>query len=303
MPRIFVQIASYRDPQLLPTLQDLDRNARCPQLLRFGICRQFHPCDRFNDLGGYADDARAGIIDVPYRLSRGACWARSLTQQLYAGEEYALQIDSHMRFAAGWDVLLVDMLRTLQSRCGISKPLLTAYLPMFNPASDHPRKRDDVPVQMIFSRFSENGILLNSGRAMPEWRKLRFPVRARFFSGHFAFAEGRFVREVPYDPNLYFHGEEISMAVRAYTHGYDLFHPHRSLLWHYYERRYRERHWDDHTSWYKSDLASHARVRALLGVSSGRRFDFVAHGLGRARSLRDYERFAGISFQKRTSLI
>lgn len=156
---------------------------------------------------------------------------------------------------------------------------------------------------MTFSRFSSDGVLLNRARAMPEWRGLQTPVRARFFSGHFAFAEGRFVREVPYDPYLYFHGEEISMAVRAYTHGYDLFHPHRTLLWHCYERAYRDRHWDDHDSWYRTDLASHARVRTLLGVSSSGGTNFGHYGLGEIRSLEAYERFAGINFKKRISFI
>ena len=209
----------------------------------------------------------------------------------------------HMRVAAGWDAGLIDMLRQLRSRCGIAKPLLTTYLPTFDPESDDPAKRDDVPAQMIFGRFSDDGVLLNRARVMPQWRSLQFPVRARFFSGHFAFAEGRFVLEVPYDPYLYFHGEEISMAVRAYTHGYDLFHPHRTLLWHCYERNYRDRHWDDHTTWYKADQKSHARVRNLLGASPAEKMYFGCYGLGKMRSLEDYERFSGINFRKRISLI
>jgi hypothetical protein len=302
MSRIFVQIASYRDPQLLPTLRDLDRTGRRPEFLRFGICRQFHPGDQFNDLGTYRTDGRVRMIDVPCLVSRGACWARSLTQELYSGEEYTLQIDSHMRFAPGWDVALTEMLRSLQSHCGIPKPLLTAYAPTFDPEVDDLQKRDHMPVQMIFSRFSEGGVLLNRARSAPEWCKLAFPVRARFFSGHFAFAEGRFVRDVPYDPHLYFHGEEISMAVRAYTHGYDLFHPHRSLIWHSYKRDYRDRHWDDHAAWYKADQASFARVRALLGISHRNGIHFGRYGLGKARSLRDYEQFAGINFANKTAL-
>ena len=41
---------------------------------------------------------------------------------------------------------------------------------------------------------------------------------------------------VPYDPTLYFLGEEITLAVRAYTHGYDLFHPSETIVWHEYTR-------------------------------------------------------------------
>jgi hypothetical protein len=36
---------------------------------------------------------------VPWSESRGVCWARSAIMELYAGEDYFLQLDSHHRFA------------------------------------------------------------------------------------------------------------------------------------------------------------------------------------------------------------
>ena len=74
---------------------------------------------------------------------------------------------------------------------------------------------------------------------------------ARFYSAHFCFAPGSFCLEVPHDPNYYFHGEEISVAVRAYTWGYDLFHPHKIICWHEYTRKNRTKQWDDDKEWYK----------------------------------------------------
>jgi hypothetical protein len=62
-----------------------------------------------------------------------------LTQRLYAGEEYTLQIDSHMRFTRHWDETLIRMLRQLVDECGIPKPILTAY-----PHGYEPRKKLDV---------------------------------------------------------------------------------------------------------------------------------------------------------------
>ena len=35
---IFVQIAAYRDPELLPTIRDCLQKAKYPKLLSFGIC-------------------------------------------------------------------------------------------------------------------------------------------------------------------------------------------------------------------------------------------------------------------------
>jgi hypothetical protein len=55
--------------------------------------------------------------------------------------------------------------------------------------------------------------------------EMKEPLMTRFFSGHFVFVEGTWIEEVPYDPNLFFHGEEGSLAVRSWTSGYDLFNP------------------------------------------------------------------------------
>ena len=95
--KIFIQIASYRDPQLVLTIKDMIEKAKNPKNLRFGIARQFHPDDKFDDLSEYSKDKRFRVLDIPYNESRGVCWARNLTQQLYQGEEYTMQIDSHMR--------------------------------------------------------------------------------------------------------------------------------------------------------------------------------------------------------------
>ena len=112
--KIFIQIASYRDPELVKTIKSAIENAKKPQNLVFGIARQFHPDDKFDDLSEYNGDKRFRILDIPYNESKGACWARHLIQQLYKDEKYTLQIDSHMRFAQNWDEEMIKMIKQLQ---------------------------------------------------------------------------------------------------------------------------------------------------------------------------------------------
>jgi len=135
--------------------------------------------------------------------------------------------------------------------------------------------------------------------SIPDAGRLERPLRARFVSAHFLFTVGSFCRDVPYDPELYFYGEEISLAVRAFTHGYDLYHPHRVMLWHEYSRAEKAKHWGDHPDWHLADGHSFARCRRLLGME-GENPDLGRFGLGKERSLRDYERFAGIRFALRS---
>ena len=85
--KIFVQIASYRDPQLLPTLRSMLENAKKPQNLRIGICRQYHPDDKFDSLEEFKGDKRFRVLDVIYTESKGVCWARNQVQQLYQNED------------------------------------------------------------------------------------------------------------------------------------------------------------------------------------------------------------------------
>ena len=56
---------------------------------------------------------RFRIINVKDIDSLGVCWARHSVQQLYSGETYTLQIDSHMRFEQDWDEILIEMLKNL----------------------------------------------------------------------------------------------------------------------------------------------------------------------------------------------
>ena len=147
--KIFIQIASYRDPELIKTIESAIDNAKKPKNLVFGIARQFHPDDKFDDLSKYEKDGRFRILNIPYLDSKGACWARNQIQQLYKDEKYTLQIDSHMRFAPNWDEEMINMIKQLQKK-GYKKPLLTGYVSSFDPDND-PAGRAMEPWRMVFS--------------------------------------------------------------------------------------------------------------------------------------------------------
>lgn len=297
-PTIFVQIAAYRDPQLLPTIKDMLENASYPEHLRVGICWQYHPGDVFDWLDEYREDDRFSIREVLYSQTKGVCWARNQVQQMYDGETYTLQIDSHMRFVPAWDELLISMITQLQYE-GYPKPLLTAYVPSFNPEND-PEERVMEPWRMTFDRFIPEGAVFFLPETIPNWQKIEAPVPARFYSAHMAFTLGAFSVEVQHNPEYYFHGEEISIAARAYTHGYDLFHPHRVVIWHEYTRKGRTKQWDDDTTWGEKNMHSHHTNRKLFGMDGEEQSGHDGpYGFGRERTLRQYEEYAGLLFSKR----
>jgi len=299
---IFVQIASYRDPQLTPTIRNMIAKADHPENLIFSIVWQHKHEDRWDNVWEFYGDPRFKIIDISYEDSKGCCWARSLCQRQYNDERYTLQIDSHMRFVDHWDTILIEMLESLRSK-GHSKPILSTYPAPFDPDTfDEENPPDCKPMMMKFYRFSKSGIPY----FIPDYWNEIFtrPVRSRFMSGGFVFADGTLIDDVPHDPNIYFQGEEISMSLRTFTHGYEIFHPHIGVLWHEYERDSATKHWfDNTTSWFDKDQKSLNRVGVLLGINNGK--IEKQFGLGTEKTLEDYIQFSGIDFktssvQKRT---
>lgn len=298
--KIFVQIASYRDPELLPTIRDCIAKAAKPELLTFGICWQR---DENETMAEFATDPRFTILDIPWQQSKGLCWARSLIQPMWKGEEYTLQLDSHHRFLQNWDEELIEMMKLT----GSPKPIVGSYAGMYSPKENKLLNVD--PYKMVPSNFTEGGTILFYPHSIAGWENLKKPIRARFVSGHYFFTIGQHCQEYKYDPNIYFAGDEISLSIRSFTLGYDLFHPHKTIIWHEYTREGRTKHWSDHDqklkeqgltelTWYERDVASKRRLRHMLREEDNG-IDLGIYGLGPVRTHRDYELYAGIDFAKR----
>ena len=297
--KIFIQIASFCDPQLPITIEDCIKNAKKPENLVFSIARQYNPDDNSDNLEKWKDDKRFKVINILHTESKGVCWARNLVQQQYDGEKYTLQIDSHMRFVPNWDEKMIKMLKDLQKK-GHKKPLLTGYVPSFNPDND-PAERVREPWRMVFDRFIPEGAVFFLPETIPNWKILESPVTARFYSAHFCFTLGEFSKEVQHNPEYYFHGEEISIAVRAFTHGYDLFHPHEVLIWHEYTRKGRTKQWDIDKEWVVKNNHSHLVNRKLFGMDGLTQDGHDGkYGFGNIRTLRDYEEYSGLMFSERS---
>lgn len=291
-PTIFISIAAYREFELVNTLRDCFAQADDADRLRVCICWQRDAAD---SLAEFESDPRLDIIDVPYQESRGVCWARNAIQQRYGGETYTLQIDGHHRFAPQWDRTLIEMVESLQ-HTGVAKPIITGYVPGYDPWND-PAGRCRESWGTGLDRFETGGVIFMRPFVPPTPQTA--PMPCRFWSAHCSFTLGRFNEDVVIDPGGYFHSEEIVMCVRAWTHGYDMFNPHRTVLWHEYTRKRRVCHWDDHADWGEQNAKCIAQYRRQFGVDGTARERCDPYDFGTERSLRDYERFAGVEFATR----
>lgn len=319
-PSIFVSIASYRDPELIPTLHDMIKTAKHPENLNIAIFWQDDKeIKTFLNQGmrlikkkkhlGYPlhqlkyKHARISILSVHYYESKGACWARHMAESLFKNETYFLQIDSHCRFIQDWDHEMITMLNSLRDKS--PKPILSSYPPAYEPGEDE--KRKDYVSRLIFNAFSPEGMVQMTSMPVKE----DAPVRCGYLAAGFVFSDGSFVRDVPNDPNIFFMGEEIAMATRAFTHGYDTYAPHKILLWHFYTRKNHSKVWTDHNNeakksgavelaWWERDKIAKSRVRTLLGTGPDA-VELGRYTLGTQRSLQEFEYRLGVNFNKRAA--
>ena len=71
-----LHLPAYREPELIPTIEDALAQAKYPKRIHFGICRQFHPDDKFDNVDKYREDPRFKIKDIPYKKVKGLAYAR-----------------------------------------------------------------------------------------------------------------------------------------------------------------------------------------------------------------------------------
>lgn len=297
-PTIFVQIAAYRDEECLPTVHDLFKKAANPDQVTVGICWQY---DKESEAPfTYTErETQLRVHNVDIRESQGACWARYQTQQLYQGEDYTLQIDSHMRFIPEWDRVLLEEI----AACPSPKPIITCPPAKYTPPDnlqDNPR-----PTVNGVKPWSKDFGVRSRGAFLS--RHPEKPLNGAFICAGFFFAPGAVIEDVPYDPYLYFSEEEPTYAARLWTHGWDIFSATQAIVYHFYNvgehKGKRTLHWDDHKDRYAFyRRRSRARFRHLFGIEPSTDPEVLKeidrYGFGTARSLQDYEAYCGISFAK-----
>ena len=229
------------------TVESIFARAKYPERIRIGIVDQIEagtdlscdlpivPCTTNADqaLCKYRD--QIDVYEMEAGLAVGPTFARHVVQRMYRGEYYSLQIDSHTVMARHWDTDLIEQIESTNNEMAV----LTHYLDDARGAVDTDSGHVSKESRMVVCNANYEG----SGRE----RRLRHDLQQQpdvlpavegvpqlqpYFSSDFAFSQGHFVLTVPYDPSLPMvqkEDEEISMAIRAFTNGYDFYTPRRSV--------------------------------------------------------------------------
>ena len=299
-------IASYRDPECQHTVRDMFAKAKYPERVFAGICWQFDPvldADCFEHPPQFPEQVR--MVQYPASQSQGSCWARKEALSLKKDEEFVLMIDAHMRFVQDWDE---QMLRNLAA-CPSVKAAITALPPHYYPPNQLQSCENAVSIIYIgslwvhdgFQPVSLSGWLYNR----EDWQKT--PTLTPFLVGNFLFGPARMFDEVPYDPHIFFRGQEPVYSARLWTHGWDIYQPDRIVIYHYWESPGRDKggaHYKLNTNNDRADRSKAAlkRVRHLLGVEKTddpqALVEIEKYSMGNVRTIKEYWAFADIDLIK-----
>lgn len=304
---IMVSIASYRDDQCADTINNIKDNANNPQNLRFTICQQNSPLDE-DCLKRVKDTSNIYVIRLNHTDAKGPNYARYIIQQRYRGEQYYLQIDSHTRMIKGWDTILKNQLDPMD--------LITQYPLEFknvpkkfrgDPEKEGWTKRKNRgPLLPLF--FDKDGILHYQSNYINT--KNKSYIQPGLVSG-FIFTHGEFNNLVPYDPNLYlFFGEQMDIAIRTYMAGYNIKTPKDTVIYHIYDRSYRNL-WNPKnilfTKKKELEILSLFRLYVRLGYLNKKnipkQYRFILNYKlkeNNIRTLEDYQKFAKINIKEET---
>ncbi len=300
--RIFISIASYRDPELQWTIKSAIENANNPENLYFGVVHQGVDSELF-DINAIKN---MSLIKMHPKEAKGAGFARAKAMELYSGQEYFLQIDSHTRFVPGWDAISIDQLNRAKNISGHSRVLLSYF-----PAPYEPERNGGMFLvknnPKIKSYPTRQRILLNKRK---QWTAERFefdsklkenPELSETVLGGFIFSDALIVNEVPYDSEISFFGEEVCFAMRSWTRGWDIYSPSKNIVYHFYSRGGYSKIWKDRNlrgiSWKEiEEISYNKQKRILCGEEEG------VFGAGSVRTLAEYEIFTNTNFKDFYSL-
>lgn len=324
---IFMSVASYRDEECKVTAENLFMRASNPRRLFLGIFEQNDYIDPICVPDGWKDcdspdfcpidNLRRKIVSS--LRGKGPCYARYIAALLFRGENYFFVIDSHMVWNRHWDTKALAHLYRSRS----SRPVLSHY-PNTWDKNDTEHEAAGRVMVMCNAEFNHS---LHFTKNVGCWfdRKMDpFPVP--FAAAGYLYGDSRMIYEVPMDPYLehLFDGEEVMFSTRLFSHGFDLFSPGENVVYHNYHRGAVKRWWDENKTkgavgpsnkWRGMAIPAQRRVQYFLKANKfpGSTQPLVdqrtlqqipnitaeeeKYGLGKARSLEEFEHFAMIDLK------
>ena len=323
---IFVSIISKNDSRCSDTVANLLRSATNPERIRVAVVDRTNPlsstryaaCDAppipcSSDPGQIlcTYSANVDVYEMNTEQEAGAMFARHIGQRMYRGEFYFLQagVDAGIAFSEGWDEELIRQLEATNNEMAVISTYLSETK-INRPINAMPKRHtichasyEGVGRERRLEHTRSNQV---EQTAPPDRTEL--PMLQPFWTSELSFSRGHFAMQVPYDPQLCGldeQDEEVSMAVRAFSSGYDFYTPTQSVIFRIIRTKADSNSHSDHTGLCKANAKKKSRKRlySLIGLDNNNDEDVFPHeyGLGAVRDTAKFFTLYGIHASERVT--
>lgn len=234
--RLCISIVSFCDSELVPTIHNALSQARYPENITISLVEQDFASNYENlkeVVEGYGANLSYKYFSV--EESQGVVWARWWAAKELLNNDYGyyLQIDSHSRFLRHYDSFLISSYNNAYDYWG--RFVWTGYCPSYD-IENGEYILHYAPVQSTFGIVQKQLPSVIVGCIKPAniydnvYGEPSYQV-----SGHFLFGEASIFIENPFDPFLFWEGEESTYAARLYCNNILTVSPPANYIWHKYE--------------------------------------------------------------------
>ena len=303
---IFVNIPSYADPQIWPSIDDIFKKAKHKERVFIGVAHQTFDFEadskkvkKYKEK--YGDNLRIILLEAGSII--GCQPSRKYTHEFYENEDYYFNTDSHARMIDQWDKKIILEFEGIEKRHGRSAITAFGYsYDINNNGEDELEHYAGIPrfymEDFNVNHFRETGVVTMRSSIHEIPHELPSP----YISGHFCFTRGAYVKEVLFVDKIIFTEEELFMYLRFFKYGINVFNPVQNYLYHYFDRDStkklnRRLIWEDFPD--KFYPAQQSGIEHFIWVVENNIID-KDYGLFDKRSLKDYEDMFGINFKNRT---
>ena len=223
MSKIFLSIACFMDNDIVNTIEDCLNKAKYPDNIVFGICLQSEDDDKCLDK--YKNNKQFKIKHINWSKARGPAYARGIIFDMFSNEDYFFQIDCHTRFYDNWDVKIINCFNECKKIN--DKAIISHYPVNINDIG----KKDNIIVNISTVRCIDiNMGIKTHGRFV---NTSSCPKKSWGISAAMLFFDRKAYSDVPFDKDIYFglqFEEQVVLAARYWTSGYDIFTPNTHII-------------------------------------------------------------------------
>lgn len=299
--KIYVSIASYRDPFLQRTIDSLYCTADNPENITVGMFINAFPeeIDSLTPIKRKGYDLQYSIEPAGSIFSVTACRNKCLSW-LDDSYDYVLQIDSHTAFDNHWDTKLIRQIQETED----PKSILSGALSSFGINPDGTEIRQYASLARTFYLTNEDtkrsyikgADLAPNGTAIEPLPGKTY-AHGWYISGHFIFSYADYFRSIPQPEWVLFWGEEVINSVRAFTAGWNVYIPVDLPLYHLDEnltKTGRPRLWEDFPDeWFPKRDPTADKIIDLMNNKNIKEGDLFYN-----RTLEDLYRHIGVDLGK-----